>query len=137
MRKNVGTIDATIRITMGLLGLAYGIGKMSQRRGRTPWFLMAMSAMKVAEGTTRYCPMLGAFGLNTRKGMGAQFLNRAADKMMSDVIKDEESTLEKQATQVPKTFDEDFITQAFVQELNKAESQKSESHDERVHPSYM
>lgn len=65
MRKNVGTIDATIRITLGLIGLAYGIGKMS-RRGRTPWMLLGLSAMKVAEGVTRYCPMSDLIGINTR-----------------------------------------------------------------------
>lgn len=65
MRKNVGTIDATIRITLGLIGLAYGIGKMS-RRGRTPWMLLGLSAMKVAEGVTRYCPTLNMIGINTR-----------------------------------------------------------------------
>jgi|GEM_PF-2546785 len=69
MRKNVGTIDATIRITTGLLGLAYGIGKMSSRGGRTPWLLMTLSAMKVAEGITRYCPMLDAIGTDTRTNL--------------------------------------------------------------------
>lgn len=72
MRKNVGTIDATIRITVGLLGLAYGIGKMSRRPYRAPWLLMTLSAMKVAEGFTRFCPMLYAMGSNTRTEDGMQ-----------------------------------------------------------------
>jgi hypothetical protein len=70
MRKNVGTIDATVRIMLGFLGLAYGIGRMSRRPYRTPWLLMALSAMKIAEGMTRFCPMLYAMGANTRKENG-------------------------------------------------------------------
>lgn len=70
MQKNVGTVDASIRITLGLLGLAYGIGKMSKRPHRTPWFLMTMSAMKVAEGVTRFCPMLYSMRMDTRTGEG-------------------------------------------------------------------
>ncbi|MEJ8547668.1 YgaP family membrane protein [Brevibacillus borstelensis] len=71
MRRNVGTVDAMIRITAGLVGLAYGVGKMSRRPHRTPWLLMTMSAMKVAEGATRFCPMLYAMDTDTvtKKGM--------------------------------------------------------------------
>jgi hypothetical protein len=72
MRKNVGTIDAIIRITLGLVGLAYGIGRMSRRPYRTPWLLMTLSAMQVAEGFTRFCPMLYALGINTRSQKGVE-----------------------------------------------------------------
>lgn len=66
MRKNVGTTDAMIRITGGLLGLAYGAGVMGRRPYRTPWLLMSLSAMKVAEGVTRFCPMYAAMGIDSR-----------------------------------------------------------------------
>lgn len=72
MHKNVGRTDALIRMTGGLLGLAYGIGRMSRRPYNTPWLLMAFSAMKVAEGATRFCPMYAAMGINTTKGNGMQ-----------------------------------------------------------------
>lgn len=72
MRKNVGTIDAIIRITFGFVGLAYAIGRMSRRPYRTPWLLMTMSAMKVAEGFTRFCPMLFAMGVNSRSREGIE-----------------------------------------------------------------
>jgi Protein of unknown function (DUF2892) len=65
MRKNVGTTDAMIRITAGLLGLAYGVGSMSRRPYRTPWILMSLSAMKIAEGVTRFCPMYASMGINS------------------------------------------------------------------------
>ncbi|MCG5253598.1 DUF2892 domain-containing protein [Brevibacillus sp. NSP2.1] len=70
MQRNVGTTDAIIRMTGGLLGLAYGIGKMSRRPYNAPWLLMAFSAMKVAEGATRFCPMYKALGINTIKANG-------------------------------------------------------------------
>lgn len=72
MQRNVGTTDAMIRITGGLLGLAYGIGKMSRRPHNAPWLLMGLSAMKVAEGVTRFCPMLATMGLSTDKENGME-----------------------------------------------------------------
>jgi hypothetical protein len=72
MQRNVGNTDAMIRITGGLLGLAYGIGKMSRRPHNAPWLLMGLSAMKVAEGITRFCPTLAAMGLSTDKENGTE-----------------------------------------------------------------
>ena len=69
MRKNVGTVDAYIRLTLGILGLAFSTARMVRRPYRTPWLLLFASAMKVAEGVTRFCPMLYATGISTRKGM--------------------------------------------------------------------
>lgn len=66
VEKNVGTIDALVRITLGLTGLAWSTAKMVRRRGGTGAGLIALlSAMKVAEGTTRFCPMLAYFGVNS------------------------------------------------------------------------
>lgn len=66
MKKNVGTIDALIRISFGLFGLAWGISKMvSNPRRKLPPFIAFISAMKAAEGITRFCPGLAAVGLNT------------------------------------------------------------------------
>ncbi|TCS92793.1 YgaP family membrane protein [Hazenella coriacea] len=62
MKKNVGTIDAIIRISCGLVGLAWSASR--SRRG-FPFLFAMMSAMKVAEGITRYCPMLALFGKST------------------------------------------------------------------------
>ncbi|WP_134684967.1 YgaP family membrane protein [Brevibacillus migulae] len=106
MRKNVGTIDATIRITMGLLGLAYGIGKMSRRTGRTPWVLMTLSAMKVAEGITRYCPMLDAIGTNTRGNL--------------------QGTDEKEGTKATSSFTDTMIAKA-VQNMVGTETRTSQA----------
>lgn len=80
MQKNVGRTDALIRITGGLLGLAYGIGRMSRRPHRTPWLLMGFSAMKVAEGITRFCPMYAATGMDTHSRKGEkQVLNKVKE----------------------------------------------------------
>lgn len=66
MKKNVGTFDAMMRITWGLVGLGWGISRMVHfpQKG-FPVFVSMMSAMKVAEGVTRWCPMLEVFGLST------------------------------------------------------------------------
>lgn len=82
MRKNVGTLDASIRITVGLVGLAFAVGRMSRRPYRTPWMLMFLSAMKVAEGITRFCPMLYSMGLSTRTKDGLKPLTNVFGSRM-------------------------------------------------------
>lgn len=67
MQKNVGTWDALMRITFGLTGLAWGIARLAQRPfGLMPLMVAGLSGMKVAEGITRFCPMLFAMGISTR-----------------------------------------------------------------------
>lgn len=58
MKKNVGDFDQYIRLAGGLFMLGYGIN-----RGSTLW--MSMGALKVAEGITRYCPMLDLLNVST------------------------------------------------------------------------
>lgn len=66
MQKNVGTFDAIMRITCGLTGLAWATACMVRRPYRSmPWFTAIMSGMKVAEGVTRFCPMLKLMNTNT------------------------------------------------------------------------
>lgn len=66
MQKNVGTIDAIMRITCGLTGVAWATSRMVRypRRG-LPTAVAMMGAMRVAEGVTRFCPMLKLLGTNT------------------------------------------------------------------------
>ena len=88
MRKNVGTTDAMIRITGGLLGLAYGVGVMGRRPYRTPWLLMSLSAMKVAEGVTRFCPMYAAMGIDSKgnTNMMDKIKNAGMQTVMNQVL---------------------------------------------------
>ncbi len=69
MKKNVGTLDSIVRISMGLIGLAWSISRLSQKNRRlnrfAPWMITVFSAIKVAEGITRYCPMLGFWKVST------------------------------------------------------------------------
>lgn len=58
MQKNVGTLDALVRISCGLVGLAWCASKS---RRRFPYMIAMLSGMKVAEGITRFCPMLAMF----------------------------------------------------------------------------
>lgn len=71
MQKNVGTIDAIMRITCGLTGIAWATSRMVRhpRRGM-PVAVAMMGAMRVAEGVTRFCPMLKFLGANTLEKSG-------------------------------------------------------------------
>jgi len=51
MEKNVGDLDAYLRITGGLAMLGFGIMHSSKT-------LTLLGSMKVAEGITRFCPLL-------------------------------------------------------------------------------
>jgi hypothetical protein len=62
LTKNVGTFDALGRITCGLVGLAWCASKS---RRYFPYLIAMISAMKVAEGITRYCPMLALLHKST------------------------------------------------------------------------
>ena len=56
--KNVGRMDAYVRISAGLMMVSLGIMK---HKG----WMAALGSMKVAEGITRYCPVLDALNLST------------------------------------------------------------------------
>ena len=56
--KNVGRMDAYCRISAGLMMISLGILK---RKG----WLAALGSMKVAEGVTRYCPILDMCQMST------------------------------------------------------------------------
>ena len=80
MKKNVGEIDRYLRITLGLVMLGQGINRDSNL-----W--MALGAMKVAEGITRYCPMLDMLGINTTKShpQVMQKVRRTANRVTEDL----------------------------------------------------
>lgn len=82
MKKNVGTIDAIMRITIGLTGVAWGTARMVHNPDRgLPMLVTLASAMKVAEGVTRYCPMTAAFNTSSK-----EMMNNVND--MTDMAKD-------------------------------------------------
>lgn len=58
MQKNVGNFDAYVRITAGLFMIGTGIMRSSKT-------MVGLGAMKVAEGVTRFCPMLSLLNLST------------------------------------------------------------------------
>lgn len=61
MKKNVGELDSFLRISGGLFMLGLAINRDSP-------IMMAFGAAKVAEGITKFCPMLYFMGLKTNKG---------------------------------------------------------------------
>jgi hypothetical protein len=142
MQKNVGTVDAIVRITLGLLGLAYGIGRMGRRPYRTPWFLMVMSAMKVAEGMTRFCPMLYALGVNTRNQAGMQMtmgkMKEAGAKAIGQITpagKQQETKLTPEDRQLEQEVQQ-FVAARTGQESAKKHASEMYSQDEHLYPTY-
>ena len=60
MQENIGKLDQYLRITGGLTMLGMGIRRDSP-------LLMMLGSMKVAEGITKFCPMLYMMGLSTKE----------------------------------------------------------------------
>lgn len=66
MQTNVGTLDATCRISLGLFSLGWSISRMTRYPHRGTYIMVGMmSSMAVAQGITRYCPMLDMLGIST------------------------------------------------------------------------
>ena len=80
MRKNVGTFDAYLRITFGLVAL--GLASSRRMSGSSSTLLTLVGAMKVAEGITRFCPALWALGLSTRE----KDILRAEEQVVPGVV---------------------------------------------------
>lgn len=78
MEKNVGTLDAYLRITIGLTMLGTGILKRSPSR-------IVFGSGKVAEGITRFCPALYLMGINTRNFRRKNFKNSSDNTMFNNL----------------------------------------------------
>jgi hypothetical protein len=149
MQKNVGTVDAIIRITAGLVGLAYGVGRMSRRPYRTPWLLMTLSAMKVAEGVTRFCPMLYAMGVNSRDQAGLQNMMGKVKEMgaqagkqmgIGTTPKREHANLSAEDKQLEAAVQE-YVSYRQAEEASRSQGRDQKpadrhSRDERLYPTY-
>lgn len=61
--ENVGPLDAYLRITAGLALFGWGVTR--RQGGVASGLMMAVGAMRVAEGVTRWCPVLELIGKNT------------------------------------------------------------------------
>ncbi len=61
VKTNVGIVDAFMRITLGFTLLSMGQKKDSG-------WLTVLGSLKVAEGITRFCPVLHLMGRNSIKG---------------------------------------------------------------------
>ncbi|OEH93413.1 hypothetical protein BFG57_12145 [Bacillus solimangrovi] len=62
MKPNISLINALMRITCGFTILAWGTSKMVRRPYCASYLWVTMAgAMKVAEGITRYCPMVAMY----------------------------------------------------------------------------
>lgn len=60
MKKNVGDLDSFLRIAAGLSLLGLGIKKESNS-------CIFLGSMKVAEGITKFCPLLRLMHMSTQE----------------------------------------------------------------------
>lgn len=58
MKKNVGNLDAHIRLFMGFSLLGMGVIRSSR-------FTVGLGAMKIATGISRFCPIMHVLKLST------------------------------------------------------------------------
>lgn len=63
VKQNIGILNALIRITCGLTFLSWSTAKLVKRPwNRNSYMLVAfLSAMKVAEGIVRFCPLTALY----------------------------------------------------------------------------
>ncbi|MFP7299598.1 DUF2892 domain-containing protein [Neobacillus niacini] len=60
--KNIGILNALVRITLGLTILSWSTAKMVKFPWRDSYLFIAIcGAMKVAEGIVRFCPVTALF----------------------------------------------------------------------------
>ncbi len=60
--KNIGILNALIRITIGLTILSWSTAKMVKHPWKESYVFIALcGAMKVAEGIVRFCPVTALF----------------------------------------------------------------------------
>lgn len=77
--KNIGIINALIRITLGFTILAWSTAKMVKFPWRDSYLFVALcGAMKVAEGIVRFCPVTALFE-NYQNGMQNQQTSTSSD----------------------------------------------------------
>lgn len=76
VEKNIGILNALIRITIGLSLLSWCTAKLSKRPYCNSYLLLSIcGAMKVAEGIVRFCPITALI----QNGQGANLLQTESD----------------------------------------------------------
>ena len=58
LKPNISMMNAFVRLATGFTLLAYSTAKLSKEESKSAWIIAAIGAMKVAEGHTRYCPIV-------------------------------------------------------------------------------
>jgi hypothetical protein len=81
--QNISTRNALARLSLGLSMLAYGTAKLSRnpkcKQGR---MMVALGAMKAAEGTVKFCPLKA---MMQQQGMMGQTAGPEVGKLMKDL----------------------------------------------------
>jgi hypothetical protein len=57
-QQNIGTINAILRMTLGLTFLCWATAKLVKKPWRQSYLIIVfLSAMKIAEGILKFCPV--------------------------------------------------------------------------------
>lgn len=96
MEKNIGTLDAYLRVSGGLMMVALGVAAMTRRSGIGSFLAVTLGSMKVAEGVTRYDPMYDAIGISTAEKAAAQRMTRQVGRA-TDTMEEATERLAKKA----------------------------------------
>jgi hypothetical protein len=84
--KNIGILNALIRITLGLTILSWSTAKMVKHPWKESYVFIALcGAMKVAEGIVRFCPVTALF---------REYKDDMKDQFLPDSNHDDGSTID-------------------------------------------
>lgn len=65
-KKNVGSLDAKIRLTVGAIALVAGVFVLGALQGSVVGLIaLLVSAIALVTGTTRFCPTYALLGIDT------------------------------------------------------------------------
>ncbi|RKL67213.1 hypothetical protein CR203_11940 [Salipaludibacillus neizhouensis] len=66
VKPNIGIINALIRITCGLMMVSWGTSRLHRKpHSNTSFITIFLGSMKVAEGITRFCPLVFLYKKNS------------------------------------------------------------------------
>ena len=77
VKENVGILDAFMSITLG-----YTLLSMGQKKD-SGW-MTVLGSLKIAEGITRFCPVLHLLGRNTVKGSFCKDIMDDIERVMEE-----------------------------------------------------
>ena len=103
MQKNIGILNALLRITCGLSMLTWLTAKMVRKPWKSSYmFWVVIAAMKVAEGIVRFCPVTALFS------RGQNLYDELVDEM-ADMMNSRNTDYSNEPSSIPTTEEQNNI----------------------------